>query len=82
MISKKYLVDLRDLETLNEFWMKINKLESHIDVVYQNQIADAKSVMGLIAIASVHIVEVVIHYISLHELIEFKNICEKYEVKE
>ena len=81
-MENKYVVDLRSIDKICNFVTQIDKLDSNVDVIYQQQKTDAKSIIGLIAMASIHIVDVVIHSSNNEELIKFKEICKNYEVKD
>ena len=55
-------------------------IKSDVDAIYERQVIDAKSILGLTSLAS-HPIAVVIHSDDLSEIAYFKSVCERYEVK-
>ena len=80
-MNNKYTINLNNLIHLKDFHSEISKnISSEVDAIYEKQIIDAKSLLGLLSI-SVHNIEVKIHSDDTRELETFKQICERYEVK-
>lgn len=55
-------------------------IKSDVDAIYDRQVIDAKSILGLMSL-SCHPIKVLIHSDDLSEIAYFKSVCEKYEVK-
>lgn len=81
-MKTSYVIDLKEFSKCKEFVMSVrDKITSDVDISYGSQIADAKSVMGVIYMC-IHPVTVTIHSDDNEELQKFAEICEKYEVKD
>lgn len=50
----------------------------HVDAIYDRQVVDAKSLLGVMSIA-IHPLRVVIHSDDLSEVAYFAHICEKFK---
>lgn len=80
-MKNEYVINLSDINNLRQFTTDIlYKVDGNVDAIYERQVVDAKSLLGLSSIA-MHNIRVVIHTENLKELKEFKKICEKYAVK-
>lgn len=80
-MKKEYLINLNNLNNLRQFNGDIMyQIASDVNAKYENQVVDAKSMMGLMMI-SIHDITVSINSDDKKELETFKQICEKYEVK-
>ena len=55
-------------------------IESDVNAVYENQIVDAKSVLGLVSLSS-HPIKIEINSDDESEIEQLKGICEKFCVK-
>jgi len=80
-MENEYTVYLNDISDLKNF---VNEMayyiKSDVDAVYENQTIDAKSIIGVMSLAS-HPIRMIIHSDDLSEVAYFKSICERYEVK-
>ena len=78
---RNYVIDLRDLTSLNNFIIEANQFTEDINAIYGNHVVDAKSYIGLASI-SMHPVKVEI--ITNSQLIteKFYSICKPYLHKE
>ena len=82
MIKKEFVINLNEIEDLKTFVNEMTyNIKSDVDAIYERQVIDAKSILGLTSLAS-HPIKVVIHSDDLSEIAYFKSVCEKYEVKE
>lgn len=80
-MKKEYLINLNNLNNLRQFNGDIMyQIASDVNAKYENQVVDAKSMMGLMMI-SIHDITVSINSDDEKELETFRQICEKYEVK-
>ena len=80
-MRNKYIINLNNINNLRQFNTDIlYKISSPVDARYENQVVDAKSLLGLISLSS-HNIKVVIFSDNKEELETFKEICERYEVK-
>ena len=82
MVKKEFVVNLNEINDLKEFSNEIAyHIKSDVDAIYDRQVIDAKSILGLMSLAS-HPIKMLIHSDDLSEIAYFKSVCEKYEVKE
>ena len=82
MVKKEFFINLNEIEDLKTFVNEMTyHIKSDVDAIYERQVIDAKSILGLTSLAS-HPIKVVIHSDDLSEIAYFKSVCEKYEVKE
>ena len=82
MVKKEFFINLNEIEDLKAFVNEMTyHIKSDVDAIYERQVIDAKSILGLTSLAS-HPIKVVIHSDDLSEIAYFKSVCEKYEVKE
>ena len=80
-MKKEYIINLNNINNLRQFNGDIMyQISSDVDARYKNQVVDAKSLMGLMMI-SVNNITVSINSEEEKELETFRQICEKYEVK-
>lgn len=80
-MKKEYIINLNDLTNLRQFTTDaLYKISSHIDAIFERQVVDAKSILGLASLSG-HNIKVVIYSDNEEELKTFMKICEKYEVK-
>lgn len=81
MINKEFIINLNKIEDLKEFVNEITyHIKSDVDAIYERQVIDAKSILGLTSLA-IHPIKVKIHSDDLSEITYFKSVCERYEVK-
>lgn len=81
-MKKEYLLNLDSLTDLNNFVKEIaTQIKSDVDAIYERQIVDAKSYLGLVTI-SIHPIKVKINSCDEREIVIFEEICKKYEAKE
>ena len=80
-MKQEYIVNLNDINNLRKFTTDmLYKIESHVDAIYERQVVDAKSLLGLASLSS-HNIRIVINSDDEKELETFRRICERYEVK-
>ena len=80
-MKKIFTVDLHDIDNVENFVKEISeKIMSDVDAFYENQIVDAKSLLGVVMITS-RPIEVEIISDDEEEIKVFEEICKKYEVK-
>ena len=81
-MKKEYLLNLDSLTDLNNFVKEISmQISCDVDAIYQRQIVDAKSYLGLVTI-SIHPVLIRINTEDEEQIRVFGEICRKYEIKE
>ena len=81
MVKKEFVVNLNEIDDLKEFVNEMTyHIKSDVDAIYDRQVIDAKSILGLTSLAS-HPIKVLIHSDDLSEIAYFKSVCERYEVK-
>ena len=81
MVKKEFFINLNEIEDLKAFVNEMTyHIKSDVDAIYERQVIDAKSILGLTSLAS-HPIKVVIHSDDLTEIAYFKSVCERYEVK-
>lgn len=81
-MKTKFVLNLDSISDLNNFVKEISsEIESDVDAVYERQIVDAKSFLGLVTI-SIHPITVVLNSESEREIRLFSDICMKYELQE
>ena len=52
-MKKEFLINLNEISDLKEFVnLILYKITSDVDAIYENQVVDAKSLMGIITLAS------------------------------
>lgn len=82
IVNTKFILDLDSISDLNKFVSEISsEISSDVNAIYERQVVDAKSFLGLVTI-STHPVTVVINSTDNDEIITFRNICEKYKIIE
>ena len=80
-MSKSFVVNLNQLEDLSKFVSQVRgSVASDVNAVYENQIVDAKSVLGLVSLSS-HPIKIEINSDDESEIEQLKGICEKFCVK-
>ena len=80
-MKKEFLINLNEISDLKEFVnLILYKITSDVDAIYENQVVDAKSLMGIITLAS-HPLLIRIYTDNNEELEVFNSICNKFEVK-
>lgn len=80
-MKKRFAVDLHDIDNTEGFVKEISeKIRSDVDAIYERQVVDAKSLLGVVMIAS-RPIEVEIISDDEEEIKVFEEICKKYEVK-
>lgn len=80
-MKKRFTVDLHDIDNTESFVKEISeKIRSDVDAIYERQVVDAKSLLGVVMITS-HPIEVEIISDDEEEIKVFEEICKKYEVK-
>lgn len=74
---RNYVIDLRDLTSLNNFIIEANQFTEDINAIYGNHVVDAKSYIGLASI-SMHPVKVEI--ITDNPVVDnkFYDVCKPY----
>ena len=81
MVKKEFFINLNEIEDLKAFVNEMTyHIKSDVDAIYERQVIDAKSILGLTSLAS-HPIKVVIHSDDLSEIAYFKSVCERYDVK-
>ncbi len=81
-MNKEYVLNLDSLTDLNNFVKEIStQILCDVDAIYQRQIVDAKSYLGLVTI-SIHPVLIRINTEDEELISKFGEICKKYEIKE
>ena len=81
MVKKEFVINLNEIEDLKALVNEMTyHIKSDVDAIYERQVIDAKSILGLTSLAS-HPIKVVIHSDDLSEIAYFKSVCERYEVK-
>ena len=81
MVKKEFVINLNEIEDLKALVNEMTyHIKSDVDAIYERQVIDAKSILGLTSLAC-HPVTVVIHSDDLSEIAYFKSVCERYEVK-
>ena len=81
MIKKEFVIKLNAIEDLKTFVNEMTyHIKSDVDAIYDRQVIDAKSILGLMSLAS-HPIKMLIHSDDLSEIAYFKSVCERYEVK-
>ena len=74
-------MDLHDIDNTESFVKEISeKIRSDVDAIYERQVVDAKSLLGVVMITS-RLIEVEIISDDEEEIKVFEEICKKYEVK-
>lgn len=74
-------MDLHDIDNTESFVKEISeKIRSDVDAIYERQVVDAKSLLGVVMITS-RPIEVEIISDDEEEIKVFEEICKKYEVK-
>ena len=77
----RFTVDLHDIDNTESFVKEISeKIRSDVDAIYERQVVDAKSLLGVVMITS-RPIEVEIISDDEEEIKVFEEICKKYEVK-
>ena len=80
-MKREYEINLNNINDLKNFIHEMTyHIASDVDAIYDRQVMDAKSLLGLISI-STHPIKVIIHSDDLSEIAYFKSVCEKYEVR-
>lgn len=80
-MKKRFTVDLHDIDNTESFVKEISeKIRSDVDAIYERQVVDAKSLLGVVMITS-RPIEVEIISDDEEEIKVFEEICKKYEVK-
>lgn len=80
-MKKRFTVDLHDVDNTESFVKEISeKIRSDVDAIYERQVVDAKSLLGVVMITS-RLIEVEIISDDEEEIKVFEEICKKYEVK-
>lgn len=80
-MKKRFTVDLHDIDNTESFVKEISeKIRSDVDAIYERQVVDAKSLLGVVMITS-RLIEVEIISDDEEEIKVFEEICKKYEVK-
>ena len=82
-MKKRFAVDLHDIDNTEGFVKEISKkIRSDVDAIYERQVVDAKSLLGVVMITS-RLIEIEVEIISddEEEIKVFEEICKKYEVK-
>lgn len=80
-MKKRFTVDLHDIDNTESFVKEISeKIRSDVDAIYERQVVDAKSLLGVVMITS-RPIEVEIISDDDEEIKVFEEICKKYEVK-
>ena len=80
-MKKRFAVDLHDIDNTEGFVKEISeKIRSDVDAIYERQVVDAKSLLGVVMITS-RPIEVEIISDDEEEIKVFEEICKKYEVK-
>ena len=81
-MKKNFIVNLDSLTDLSNFVTELTtKISSDVDGIYQRQVVDAKSYLGLVSI-SIHPVNIVINTDDEDEIALFNEICKKYKTIE
>ena len=81
MVKKEFVINLNEIEDLKAFVNEMTyHIKSDVDAIYERQVIDAKSILGLTSLAS-HPIKVLIHSDDLSEIAYFESVCERYEVK-
>lgn len=81
-MKKEYLLNLDSLTDLNNFVKEVSmQISCDVDAIYQRQIVDAKSYLGLVTI-SIYPVLIRINTEDEEQIRVFGEICRKYEIKE
>lgn len=78
-MKNEYVLNLDSITNLTQFVLEISSIPCDIDAIYERQIVDAKSYLGLIAISS-HPIKVIINTDDEKYLQTFSTICKKYEI--
>lgn len=80
-MKKKIVIKLKDIvnDAMDLVTDIQQKIKSDVDAVYERQIIDAKSFLGVLSIAS-YPLTMIIHSDDKEEIEIFKAICNKYEV--
>lgn len=80
MLKKKYVLDLDSITDIGNLVNDINnEIESSVDGVVGRQVVDAKSFLGMVAIAG-HEVTLAINSEDDRELRSFGAICHRYKI--
>lgn len=78
-MSKEHIVNLDNISLLKEFINEVTyHIKSDVDAIYDRQVVDAKSLLGVMSIA-INPLRVVIHSDDLSEVAYFAHICEKFK---
>ena len=81
MVKKEFFINLNEIEDLKTFVNEMTyHIKSDVDAIYERQVIDAKSILGMTSLAS-HPIKVLIHSDDLSEIAYFESVCERYEVK-
>ena len=81
MVKKEFVINLNEIEDLKTFVNEMTyHIKSDVDAIYERQVIDAKSILGLTSLAS-HPIKVLIHSDDLSEIAYFESVCERYEVE-
>ena len=81
MVKKEFFINLNEIEDLKAFVNEMTyHIKSDVDAIYERQVIDAKSILGMTSLAS-HPIKVLIHSDDLSEIAYFESVCERYEVK-
>ena len=81
MVKKEFVINLNEIDDLKAFVNEMTyHIKSDVDAIYERQVIDAKSILGLTSLAS-HPIKVLIHSDDLSEIAYFESVCERYEVK-
>lgn len=78
-MDTEFVINLNDISALKGFINEIINIGSDVDAIFEKQILDAKSLIGVMSIA-IHPITVVIHSDDSSEIERFAGICRKYEV--
>lgn len=80
-MKKEFIIKLNMIEDLKNFVHEMSyHIAGEVDAIYERQIVDAKSILGMISLGS-NPIRVVIHSNDISEIEYFKTVCERYEVE-
>lgn len=81
-MKKNFIMNLDSLTDLSNFVTELTtKISSDVDGIYQRQVVDVKSYLGLVSI-SIHPVNIIINTDDEDEIALFNEICKKYKTIE
>lgn len=77
---KKIKCYFGDVNDVKDFTKSITELECNVDANYENQVVDAKSLLGVFSLFN-HELDIVLHSDDEDMIRKFECICKKFEVR-